>query len=494
MVKEKFTLLGHDNPFGYPAPVVPVGLVQDQLVAVYATDKVSEITLGEYERQFVRHGEELSRTLQNFNHLEHRMFGFGSKDVEYYPTDDEHLYFLRILEYQKPRLNNPFLRLSLAKATGIPQLAIKELATCGKHLKAISPNILDAWYKAQMSSLDENIRLLEYKHVFPLSFDDLDALFGTEHEKSRNIKTIKKVSYLALCQMHNLEKRKTSAKMRISYKGEFEALTFVNLVRSFMLEVIESVPDATSYKIGVQYLKSLQNLTNRIEGSLSEGRVLEKGHVARALTLHTRFFNEIYERQLSLNFREESWEDVALIATRILRKTKGLPKNVAVDIRAPASLPSYFISYSSADEQFAQLLYSRMKEAGLRVWYPPKAPKNKQRLQKQIEQAIEFCDKVIVVFSENSLSSDWIKEGIRIAQYHEVRENVRKLYPIRLVDDRVIRQWTQYDPQFQRDLATDVREYFIHDFSEWRQQEAFNTAFYQLLIDFLVGSYWHRNK
>jgi hypothetical protein len=65
----------------------------------------------------------------------------------------------------------------------------------------------------------------------------------------------------------------------------------------------------------------------------------------------------------------------------------------------------------------------------------------------------------------------------------ERRENRRKLFPVRLVDFDTLRNWTCFDATFGKDLAVEVREYFIPDFSNWKNHDAFEKAFGRLQSD-----------
>ena len=53
---------------------------------------------------------------------------------------------------------------------------------------------------------------------------------------------------------------------------------------------------------------------------------------------------------------------------------------------------------------------------------------------------------------------------IRNAGQDKVRENRRKLFPIRLVDFDAIRKWKCFDADSGKALAVELREYFIPDF------------------------------
>ena len=144
---------------------------------------------------------------------------------------------------------------------------------------------------------------------------------------------------------------------------------------------------------------------------------------------------------------------------------------------------SCFISYSHRDEEFAKHLHSRLRDAGIRVWFAPEDVKGGQRLHDQIERAIPLHDRLLLVLSENSLSSEWVITEIRRARKVKYRDKRRKLFPIRLIDMETIREWECFDADTGKDLAVEVREYYIPDFSNWKEYDAFEQGFKKLVRD-----------
>jgi hypothetical protein len=57
------------------------------------------------------------------------------------------------------------------------------------------------------------------------------------------------------------------------------------------------------------------------------------------------------------------------------------------------------------------------------------------------------------------------------------------LFPIRLVDWETIRDWDCFDADTGKDLAVEVREYFVPDFSCWKEHDFYQQAFDRLLRD-----------
>jgi hypothetical protein len=57
------------------------------------------------------------------------------------------------------------------------------------------------------------------------------------------------------------------------------------------------------------------------------------------------------------------------------------------------------------------------------------------------------------------------------------------LIPIRLISFEAIKKWESFDADTGRDYAKEVREYFIPDFSNWRDRGAYEKALQRLLDD-----------
>jgi hypothetical protein len=144
---------------------------------------------------------------------------------------------------------------------------------------------------------------------------------------------------------------------------------------------------------------------------------------------------------------------------------------------------SCFISYNQQDKDFAQRLYSRLRDAGLRVWFAPENIRGGRKLLPQVDLAIEMHDRLLLVLSDSSLRSSWVRFELRKAIEFERKSGRRKLFPIRLVDYETLLEWSCIEPQTADDLADEVRSFFIPDFSNWKSYDDFERAFARLLND-----------
>ena len=123
----------------------------------------------------------------------------------------------------------------------------------------------------------------------------------------------------------------------------------------------------------------------------------------------------------------------------------------------------------------------------MRVWFAPEDMEGGKKLHEQLFSAIQLNDKLLLVLSPHSIQSEWVITEIRKAREVEKKENRRKLFPIRLVDFDGLRAWTCFDADTGKDLAVEVREYFIPDFSNWKDHDVFEEAFKRLQKDLRTG-------
>jgi TIR domain len=130
-----------------------------------------------------------------------------------------------------------------------------------------------------------------------------------------------------------------------------------------------------------------------------------------------------------------------------------------------------------------QLAVAAWLDEHQRVWFAPEDIKGGEKLYDQIERAIQLHDRLLLVLSDHSMHSEWVLTEILRAREVERREQRQKLFPIWLVDMDTITAWRYVDPDSGKDVGREVREYFIPDFSTWKEHDAFEAAFARLLRD-----------
>jgi hypothetical protein len=152
-------------------------------------------------------------------------------------------------------------------------------------------------------------------------------------------------------------------------------------------------------------------------------------------------------------------------------------------LNEPIQLYSCFISYSHQDETFAKRLYDALQGKGVRCWYAPEDTQGGKKIHEQIDEAIQGYDKLLLILSDHSMNSEWVRTEIANARRREIQEKRRLLFPIRLVDFEIIRNWACFDADTGKDSAREIREYYIPDFSNWENHDSFEQAFARLLRD-----------
>jgi uncharacterized protein YjbI with pentapeptide repeats len=141
----------------------------------------------------------------------------------------------------------------------------------------------------------------------------------------------------------------------------------------------------------------------------------------------------------------------------------------------PVQFYSCFISYSSKDRDFAERLHADLQAKGIRTWFDQEHLKIGDKIRPGINEAIRVHDKLMLVLTEHSITSDWVEGEVEAALERERREKRIVLFPIRL-DDSVMETpiaWASHIRQTRH----------IGDFRGWENHSAYQSAFARLLKD-----------
>ena len=144
---------------------------------------------------------------------------------------------------------------------------------------------------------------------------------------------------------------------------------------------------------------------------------------------------------------------------------------------------SCFISYSMKDQEFADRLYADLQNKGVRCWFARHDIQGGKKIYEQIDEAISIYDRLLLILSRDSMSSEWVKTEIGKARRRELREKRQILFPVRLVDFQTLRKWECFDADTGKDSAQEIREYYVPDFSNWKNQECYAEEFERLVRD-----------
>jgi TIR domain len=94
-----------------------------------------------------------------------------------------------------------------------------------------------------------------------------------------------------------------------------------------------------------------------------------------------------------------------------------------------AVLPNeVFLSHSSSDSQFAGDLAAVIRRHGIPVWYSQTNILGAQQWQDEIGAALQRCDWFVVILSQQSADSMWVKRELSYALQQNRFEN--KIIPI----------------------------------------------------------------
>lgn len=157
----------------------------------------------------------------------------------------------------------------------------------------------------------------------------------------------------------------------------------------------------------------------------------------------------------------------------------------------PIQIDPCFISYASPDQALAERLYTDLQKNGVRCWYAPDKLKGGQKLKAQIDEAIRLHDVFLLILSEASMTSKWVKDEIAEAIGGKTLAKILgdeiskegRLFPIRLVDfERIEDVWAGYG------FGDEIREYYIPDFSQWQNPDVYQKSFERLLKDLRASS------
>ena len=133
---------------------------------------------------------------------------------------------------------------------------------------------------------------------------------------------------------------------------------------------------------------------------------------------------------------------------------------------------SCFISFSHYDADFAQRLSADLQSKGMRCWFTPGDIDGAKKMHEQIGEVSQRYEKLLLVLSQKSMSSDWVATEIYKIRQREIKEGRRILFPIGLASSERIRAWECFDEDTGIDLARAIREYFIPDFSSWKSHDS----------------------
>jgi hypothetical protein len=135
---------------------------------------------------------------------------------------------------------------------------------------------------------------------------------------------------------------------------------------------------------------------------------------------------------------------------------------------------SCFISYSTKDQEFAERLHEDLQNKGVRCWFAPHALRVGDKILDEIDAAIRSRDKVLLILSEHSINSKWVKDEVYAGFEEERKRGQIVLFPVRL-DEAVMKTNEAW--------AAQLRARLIGDFQHWKDHNAYKRSFERIVRD-----------
>src|SRR5262249_50486534 len=258
-------------------------------------------------------------------------------------------------------------------------------------------------------------------------------------------------------------------------------LSGTRLVRANMTRTDLSHSDLRSSVLREAIFRESDLRNARMSGSIVVGTVFGDVDLAEVLGLQ----HLIHEGPSIIGI-DTIYRSKGKISERFLRNA-GVPSNLITYMKSltgeALDFYSCFISYSTRDQPFADRLHADLQANGVRCWFSPHDVQAGKKLHEQIDEAIRVYDRLLLILSPSSMSSEWVKTEIAKARNKEMREGRRALFPLRICSFAELRAWKCFDADTGKDSAREIREYFIPDFSNWKDHDSYQTAFQKLLRD-----------
>ena len=131
----------------------------------------------------------------------------------------------------------------------------------------------------------------------------------------------------------------------------------------------------------------------------------------------------------------------------------------------PFQFYSCFISYASRDQAFAERLYADLQKKGVRCWFAPEDMKIGDRLHRRIDETIRVYDKLFLILSKASMTSQWVEQEVETALAQERQQGTTILFPVR-IDNTIMTLETGWPA-----LIRNPRN--IGDFRRWKTHDAY---------------------
>lgn len=87
------------------------------------------------------------------------------------------------------------------------------------------------------------------------------------------------------------------------------------------------------------------------------------------------------------------------------------------------------ISYTTKDQEFAERLHADLQDKGVRCWFAPRHIQDGKKIHEQIDRAIHFYDRLLLILSKDSMESEWVKTEIAKTRKRKYARNGECCFP-----------------------------------------------------------------
>lgn len=146
-----------------------------------------------------------------------------------------------------------------------------------------------------------------------------------------------------------------------------------------------------------------------------------------------------------------------------------------------------FLSHSSQDKDFCDLLHKRLIQAGFHVWYDESSLVANTSLTSDLPKHISECESLLVVLSKNSCKSRWVEDEYNYAKNLMYQDNLN-IIPLVIDDCELPGFYNNYKWIDCREGLTAMS--FFHILSSYYG----TSENLQRMVDIYVSYSWHKEE
>ena len=174
----------------------------------------------------------------------------------------------------------------------------------------------------------------------------------------------------------------------------------------------------------IQSIRQFVGLGNDLQDAMRKAATVtgEKNYDQTAIAPLVKWATS--ERALDLGVRVEALVNEA-VAAKEVRRVEHENERVA------------FISHSAKDKPFVRRLAADLVASGVKVWLDEQRILVGDSIPEKIAQGLAESDFFLIVVSQNSVASSWVKKELSSALVHEIERRKVTVLPIKMDDAQV---------------------------------------------------------